>query len=272
MILFFRGKVKNRIQSIIKKFNPKNKTIDINLALPDTLDRGIIIYTTHKAGSMFVYRLLRNLCEDLGYTLYSINESNFPQQPDDKDFRNIPTNCLIGPIRYSCFPERINEYRIVLHIRDPRDVLVSMFYSWCYSHERGKSFYSDEKIQHWIEMGIDNFVIENAPEYVDRYSSYVNVMNENDVTLIKYEEMVLGFPEWVEKFLTIFPINNHEYVKNYIVERYMHEFKLPIKENKYRHKRRMLPGDHKEKLKRNTVKKLNELFSTVLKEFQYAQY
>ncbi len=99
--------------------------------------RNIIAYTTHKAGSMVLHRVLKDICELNRLRYYSPNESKtqlpFERMFAGEDFIAKKRGCF-GPIRFFVPTKALDEASIILHLRDPRDVLVSMFFSYCYMH------------------------------------------------------------------------------------------------------------------------------------------
>jgi len=105
--------------------------------LARTASRNVIAYTTHKAGSMVLHRVLKDISELNRIRYYSPNESK-TALPFDRifagyDFIAKKRGCF-GPIRFFVPTKALDDASIILHLRDPRDVLVSMFYSYCYMH------------------------------------------------------------------------------------------------------------------------------------------
>ena len=78
------------------------------------------------------------------------------------DFIAKKRGCF-GPMRFFVPTQAFAEASIILHLRDPRDVLVSMFYSYCYMHageiERHTGYRKEV-----AEAGIDRFVLDMVGE------------------------------------------------------------------------------------------------------------
>ena len=73
-----------------------------------------------------------------------------------------------GPIRALVGVPDLGSRKVLLHLRDPRDVLVSMFYSYCYTHPgdvAGNTGYRKEV----ADQGIDRFVLTKARETESTY-------------------------------------------------------------------------------------------------------
>jgi hypothetical protein len=167
----------------------------------------------------------------------------------------------------------IEEYLIVLMLRDPRDVLVSTYFSSAYSH--GMPKHNSELKQKMItkrkevlQMTIDEFVLKHALGTLHQYQEYVqNCLHRPNVLFLQYENMVSDFEEWMQKLLMFLELD----VPQEIVDQIISEADFTVQEeNIHAHKRQVTPGDHKRKLKPETVRELNKIFSDVLRELDYA--
>ena len=229
---------------------------------------------------MFAYRLFTKLSRMKNMDFYS------PNLEHDSSFNTLNDSCKINtsnqlcicPIRfYSEFPKVLNADIMLqlsnstrmLQLRDPRDVLVSLFYSVAYSHllksktGRGPT---DKRRKDTLEKGINRFVIDNSAELKKRYEIYITELLPKKVILLKYEDMVTNFKEWIIPIAQEFNLTIEE--KNKIIDQYTDEF-IPKKEDKYAHKRKMIPGDYKDKLKPETIEELNTTFKDVLQKLNY---
>ena len=125
--------------------------------------KDIIVFTLHKSASMFIHqqcKLLSSL-SSIGY--HSPNATGNVLNP-----RNLLTDKTIWQTRHGCFAPirfyvdvpQMENYNIILHLRDPRDVLVSMFYSYCYIHD-GEIDANTGYRKAVASQGIDKFVLNN---------------------------------------------------------------------------------------------------------------
>jgi len=78
---------------------------------------------------------------------------------------------------------------------------------------------------------------------------------------------VLNFPFWLQEVAKGFAIENIKFIDR-MVKKYQGEFEIK-KENIHAHKRKIVPGDYKEKLTSETIEKLNAIFSDNLKKYNY---
>ena len=96
----------------------------------------ILIYTVHKAASMFLHRVTSETAQELGIDYYSINDDKYFDIIKEQSWLRFiedetKTGCF-GPIRAEeakpNIPEELDAYSIVLHLRDPRDALTSLLF------------------------------------------------------------------------------------------------------------------------------------------------
>ncbi|WP_448604921.1 sulfotransferase domain-containing protein [Thermoleptolyngbya sp.] len=283
-------------------------------------DRPILIYTVHKAASMFLHRLTRQIAMKLDMEYFSINNktAGYREVKElswngfiQKSLSQAEKRACFGPIRsyeaMPSIPEGIEDYSIILHLRDPRDVLVSSFFSNAFSHPVNPAIFNPGEAarQEWIERGIDAFVIGQSPSVVDRYNYLIdNLLGRENVLFLKYEEMVLNYQEWLAKFLSVFiapepdaptktqqsglltlleklpvfqsllqrearsPVPTFSTLYQALFEAHKADFQVED-EDIYRHKRQVLPGDHTRKLQSETIADLNEKFAEILNKLGY---
>ncbi|MBN1516166.1 sulfotransferase domain-containing protein [Candidatus Sumerlaeota bacterium] len=257
--------------------------------------RKILIYTMHKSASMFLFELIGEMARILELPHYSDNIESCRELLRNSCWNGLMNDesgpACFGPIRVGeyipQFPENPEDYSIIVHLRDPRDVLTSLYYSYVYSHPREVGVFnpSDDQRGEWEQQGIDEFVLEHASEFVQRYAEVqTNLLGNDNVLLLKYETMVTGFDRWLTDFLSAFqhiepprrkaigvlPLPQATYETIYKKLYHKHRASFTVKsEDRYQHKRQIQPGDHQRKLTAGTIDALNERFSGVLQALQY---
>jgi hypothetical protein len=257
------------------------------------MGRDIVVFTLHKSGSMFLHRQCETLCAASGLEYHSPNVPG-----SGLDARRLLTEpelwrarhgCL-APIRFYVDIPQLENYDIILHLRDPRDVLVSMFYSYCYIHS-GPIPPNTGYRKAAADDGIDAFVLAKASEmsrrypgdygtggHVEdligniprRYRNYIeHLLGRPNVTLLRYEEMVTDYPSWLEKFSRTFPLPDRQALLESSAAQSASFF--PRRSSDVMsHVRHVTPGDFRNKLKPETIARLNEVFAEVLGRLGYA--
>jgi hypothetical protein len=275
---------------MIERFeNLKMRTIGTR---ETNVGRDIVVFTLHKSGSMFIHRQCELLCQLGGLKYHSPNVPG-----SGLEARRLLTDKELWRTRHGCFapvrffvdiPEREN-YDIILHLRDPRDVLVSMFYSYCFIHS-GELPPNSGYRKEVAAAGIDAFVLAKSSQdssryrgdygtggHVEdlignlprRYRDYLeHLLGRPNVTLVSYEEMVTDYRSWLSRFISPFPISNKQQVIEELVAQSAVLF--PKRDaDVMNHIRHVAPGDHKTKLLPSTIGQLDTIFSDVLKHLGY---
>ncbi len=167
----------------------------------------------------------------------------------------------------------IQKYRTVVMLRDPRDVLVSGYYSYKISHKMppSQSKASDFEVfrARVQSQTVDEYVIEMSEDTRWRMQQYLDLRKTGPgVTILRYEDMIADFPAWLNRLLE----HCQWKISPSLKEKLLHEAmqaKSSKKEKTTSHKRQVFPGDHKRKLEPQTIDHLNNYFSSILNELGY---
>ena len=260
-----------------------------NIFRRNTVPESILFFTTHKSASMFIYSVCKELSEKAGLNYLSSNESIDRRDIDDPA-NWIEDGACIAPVR--AMPRGIDSsvldnYKIILHLRDPRDVLTSMFFSYCFIHS-GEEAVNTGMRKEVSEKGIDAFVIKVSTDKVpimlygtgdettilSRYQDYISMLlGRKNVTLVHYEEMVSDFRSWITRVSQPFILKDSTKVIDALCLKYEGSFKPRSVQNGEEvlldHKRKVTPGDYLDKLKPETIEKLNTIYKDILEKLGY---
>lgn len=131
-----------------------------------------------------------------------------------------------------------------------------------------------------LTMTVDESVLADTPMFKTRYQSLISILDRSNAHFIKYETMVENFSEWLMQYLQAF-----KHIK--IPPRYMlvprsmkglhktlcrkleKKTTAPEKEDIFRHKRQVTPGDFSRKLKPKTIDVLNREFAEIMERLDY---
>ncbi len=252
----------------------------------------IVVFTLHKSASMFLHRQCELLSRLAGIDYHS---PNLPAS--GLHARRLLLDRTLWAERHGCFAPirffvdipRMEDYRVILHLRDPRDVLVSMFYSYCFIHA-GEIPPNTGYRREVAERGIDDFVLAKASErsgeilgdygsggHIEalignvprRYRDYLDrLLGKPFVTLVRYEEMVTDYRAWLEKFIEPFPLTDRpRHVET--LAREASQLFPKREQDVVSHLRHVAPGDYREKLRPATIRRLNEIFAAPLEQLGY---
>ncbi len=164
----------------------------------------------------------------------------------------------------------LNDIDIIFWIRDPRDILVSMYYSFGFLHGFSTvpsiRAYQEERRERIQNMTLDAYVLDEAPVLIEKFEVMKRMMEaKNNFILLSYEEMINDFDSFFDKLSSLITLDDT--TKNKIYE----ETRPKITEDAGQHKRKGSIGAYKEKLKSETITELNNKLLPVLTYFHYGK-
>ncbi len=81
--------------------------------------------------------------------------------------------------------------------------------------------------------------------------------------------MVLSFPSWLEKITSAFDLTDPKETRTVVAARHANSIAAG-EGDVWSHKRKVTPGDHREKLQSETIRQLDEIFAPVLEKLGYS--
>lgn len=248
--------------------------------------KSIIHFSMNKAATQYVKNILQEVATTNGMTPVSLNEfafhSNIPflDHLSAKEMEQYKHVFKSRGYLYSAFGgmiENINDledYLIVLVIRDPRDILVSGYFSMAYSHPEPSKLGSKyegfmEKRNKAQKTSIDEYVKSESSKVYSVFERYNDLLltRRSNVYVTKYEDMISDFQEWLTNLINYTGLDISDDLKNDFINK--HSGLKPKKENKAKHIRKGTSGDYQQKLNEETVQFLNAKFSAILEQHNY---
>ena len=168
----------------------------------------------------------------------------------------------------------LHRFKVVLVVRDPRDILVSDYYSIGYSHAipegEKKELYLSRR-ESALASNLDEYVLNNAEKLRSIFEKYEQHLFPNcaQVHVARYEDMVEDFACWLDALLAATGMELPNSMRIKLIR--THEERRPQGENIHKHLRKGMPGEHKEKLLAETIEKLNCIFEVPLSRFNYSR-
>jgi hypothetical protein len=236
------------------------------------LTQSVVVHGLHKSATMFLFEFFQTVAADRGVPFYSANLPDAGLPPNDG------TPFCLSPLRSFEFEnaqmpnESVGSTKRIFHIRDPRDILVSEYYSFGWIHPDEKGQMLSRRRTEIQEMSVDDYVLQQ-PEFSswplnEKFEPLLKLdLQSPDFALVRYEDMVLNFPVWVKAVVEPFDFSAPDRTVNRYVKKFAHQFEA--KSESMTHRRKVTPGDHKEKLQPETIERLNERFHEVLSRFGY---
>lgn len=259
----------------------------LSLALPTPVaanQRSFFVVGLHKAGSTLLTDLFRRLAVGYRYVPYNLHQALYDLGLSAPNVV-VPHGEVFQPFGFAyigfrgwpashSLPDWSKE-RVVLLVRDPRDVMVSLYYSIAKSHmsprvtadtaNLRKQFQDDRESA--LALGLDGFALAWANKIYREYTETFEVLRPANPRVWRYEDVIFNKVAWVKEMLRYLGM---EPPPNHILEQIIRPFDvLPNSEDPERHIRQVKPGDHKAKLAKATIEELSETFAPILSRHRY---
>lgn len=258
-----------------------------NQSVALSTQKSIIHFSINKAATQHVKNVLKQLSQKNNLIHIDFNGYAFASKLPYLDLLSETEmeryNHIFKPkgYLYSVFGgmvkniHHLDSYNIILSIRDPRDILVSKYYSIAYSHAvphhtGNKRSYFLEKREQAQKSRIDAFVRSECRIVKSVFQTYKNELVEKhrNTGIIRYESMISDYEEWLTALAQKAGLSlTTTLKKNLLLEFEQTQGK---KEDINRHLRKGVSGDYREKLTPETISILNEELEELLVFFGYS--
>jgi hypothetical protein len=240
----------------------------------------VYFYTMHKCASTLFGRFVLKNVRGLEHVNYA---SQLYRGGDADDISFSERGFVYGPIRVSanpsrptykqliepmCRPEFVRDKRATFLVRDPRDIIVSSYYSFGYTHGfsplEQTATRQHERRQTISDKPIDTYAVESLPHILRTFEvMHALVQACERGVLLKYEDMVADWDSFASGLTQHFDLSR-------AVLREIYERSRPRqKEDQTSHRRSGKTGGFREKLAPATVETINAALAPVLKRFEY---
>jgi len=253
-----------------------------NLSRP----RSVLFFTTHKCASTFVSGpLFKTLLResqyrhvDYGRAIWYGGNKLDPGGEYENFFSEAYSDLfslngnLYGPQRrFFDFPGR-PEFRHIFFLRDPRDVLISSFYSEAFTHPVPPSLAAQKRLSKSRasakEQSLDEYVLENAQSWIKPLYSQYRAARESatDSLYLPYDLFIQDTEQFIvmlANFLGIRP-------RPARIDALVRSADPVQKTEVLKHKRSGRSGQYLEKLSPETVRKLNLILADALNYWEFS--
>lgn len=247
------------------------------------LNKSVYFFTLHKcASSLFAQKILP-FVEGLKHVDYAKEIFSGNLIPSKKTISFASIGFIYGPIRLSA-PKNLFLYsdfvvpaiencirkkgKPLFMIRDPRDILISQYYSFGFSHgiSSEPSIQSSQlEIRKQIAtMSLDEYCLLNAEKTAENFWELKQLANKYPAdSLFKYEHLIENPEVFIAQLKQFVPLKQKK----------IEEIKMLSRprecEDIFSHKRSGKIRAYAEKLKPQTISKINQKLEKILKEFEY---
>lgn len=237
-------------------------------------------FAPHKCGSVLLQNILKEMCCEAGFPFLNIHSELFLKGENEADFIDSIAEILKKP--GYCFgalrgPDQIDVPTITAHkkiflLRDPRDAIVSFYFSMKKSHSPpgdgpareaflAKRAHIDSlNIDEFVQQGNGLFIFENMRTFLEWSKSLPNS------TLFRYEDIVFEKRAWVNSIAEIFNLKVSTPKLNEIADKYDI---IPSEEKPNEHIRQVKPGNYKKHLSKRSIEYIEDNFGDLIIGLSY---
>lgn len=264
-------------------FDVEGRTIEVELPPPGSAP-SVMVLGLPKAGSTLLHGMMESLAEPAGLTYFALAQKMYtsgvlpPQVPAEASSLFVPEGYLFGGFRG--VPPAIelpswSAGRTILLVRDPRDMMTSLYFSHAFSHrppggeEDGAARQQFEKQRAEAQAtSIDDYVLERHKRIVNLYRQMKRKLARISHKTYRYEDVIFEKTSWLKDIVKTLGLRVGEDWIDANVARFD---VVPQQENPDKHIRRVTPGDFQDKLKPETIAKLDDAFAEIYRDHGYAR-
>lgn len=229
-----------------------------------------------------MHKMINEVCTERGIPCANIPHLLFNEGMRDNDWNSDPGmlqyfedgRVYIGFRSLPPFfdtPGILQERRSVLLVRDPRDALVSQYFSFGGRHVTHALPSKNAKrmlahIRASAHQEIDEYVLAHADNHLGKIVAYQRALDFRNVLLRRYEDIYFNKRRFLRDIVAHFQIDVPLSVLTKVAKR--HDLR-PTEERVGEHIRKGHPGDHVEKLRPDTIEQLNRIFGRACRDFGY---
>lgn len=155
----------------------------------------------------------------------------------------------------------------VVLVRHPLDILVSMYFSFGFSHGLSPNGrlrkYQEERRAVVEKMSIDDYVLEEASILKWKFDVLNWVASQDDCVVLRYEDLINNFTGFYNSLSSVLPLEQG------VVTSLFEQTRPRQVEEPSAHKRSGKVFAYREKLADQTVRSLLYGFSDILRQFDY---
>lgn len=241
--------------------------------------KSVFLISMHKAGSTILDEIVMDFALEKKYKIERISlgvpsapmseDEYFIQYQEKMNLEGVYYGVARGP--YIAHMPILPKLKNIIQIRDPRDCITSAYFSFKVSHvppqDPAQRAAFEDRRKALQDMDIDSYALTQIDSYNTRMQIIRDFMSKSsDALPLKYEHMVTDTPGWLRDISNFLeqPLSDSLY------NRLGRKIDFSTKsEDINRHKRQVTPGDHRRKLKPDTIDKMTKGLQSHLKYFKY---
>lgn len=255
----------------------------VDFSIEDDASKPIFfVLGVRKSGSSVMNTMVNALAKMNGVNYVDVPGMLFqagvdvPTWQQDRDFEQIirPGNVYGGfrnaPLAIATLPVTETALKILL-VRDPRDALVSEYYSNAFSHSLPKEGAARDQLllerAKAQQLALEDYVFRMAKPFRDTLRQYALFLSQPNLRLFKYEDAIMDKRRFLRSVCEHFGWRVSDHQLELIMS---WADVIPSQEETTKFIRKVIPGDHLEKLSPSAINRLNAALHDELAMLGYA--
>ena len=232
------------------------------------------LFAFARGGSTLLDNMIAAYCQFIDVPTFSLFNTAFDQGISTQAIQKDAAICFkkrgyiyTGFRHFPAFDLDVSDAPVIWLTRDPRDMLVSLYYSVLKSHviPRGLVFLKKNR-EEAEKLDINQYVVNKVGVYSGQFQRYQKMLKGCNLKIYRYEDVIYEKEKWLTDVVTTLGIeHNQRHIRNIA----KHFDFIPAAENENEHVRQVHPANHKRKLSHQTIQMLNESLSDFLDYFNY---
>lgn len=257
-----------------------NRIAEVPLRTPKPLDRdgSCFLIGIAKGGSTLLNRMAHDILRETGRSPINIPGQLFKHaKVMDHIVSDLDGALEWDRVVYSGFrsiPSVLEQSatfaraRKLILVRDPRDILVSLYFSHAYSHKMpdsgpGRAVWEGVRSAA-LATDIDAFALQHAPSVKSQLLRMSQFLGDPNTLILRYEDIIFDKRKLADAICTTIGVAIPTAALERIIAR--HNI-IPQSEDRSAHIRNVSPGDHRNKLDHATIVAINAILQPVLSRF-----
>lgn len=243
---------------------------------PGRQEPSVLFFSLHKVASSFTHHMLTYLNTELlglrrmdwdgyAYNRFDVSAAEWASANADDIFRS--TGYCYGVFRAPLPIRDLENYRILMIVRDPRDILTSWYFSDAFSHAEPLRPGRLEKFERYrniaLDQTIDEYVHGVKADYLEKQlEGYRRLLSARGTQPLLYETMQLDWNTFMDQVSEQLGVEISVHHRQRLRE--MGGIGESLSGDVNEHRRKGSPGDFAEKLSDESIEALNARFGPYL--------
>lgn len=177
-------------------------------------------------------------------------------------FRDAPSGLFNRPA--------FKDAKKILLVRDPRDALVSEYFSSAFSHRlpdrKAEGSLIEQRREEALGQSVEDYVLAQAKQLNRTIDFYRPLLGDANLRLFRYEDIIFDKPAWIRAIAAQFGWEAPDALVEEIVAK---RDVRPTEERPTEFIRKVAPGDHREKLTPQGIARLGRILSPTWRQLGY---